>query len=105
MFRQLAGIFILFTFLFVKSNMAFADHLVEKIAIAQESQQDSNEPADDEKESKSMEFADEFIPHTSTILSLVVLSKKLIHTDVYHISLVHFPVWGPPPNFAVSYSA
>lgn len=105
MFRQLAGIFILFTFLFVKSNMLFADRLVEKIAVAQESQQESNERADDEKESKSMEFADEFIHDTGTVFSPVVLSKKLIHTDVYHISLVHFPVWGPPPNFAVSYNA
>jgi hypothetical protein len=105
MFRQLAGILILFTFLFVKGNMLFADRLVEKIAIAQESQQDSNEPSDDEKELKSLEFADEFIHQTSTLFSPAVLSKKLIHTEVYQISLVHFPVWGPPPNFAVSYQA
>ncbi|HMI01738.1 MAG TPA: hypothetical protein VK541_04605 [Pedobacter sp.] len=105
MFRQLAGILILFTFLFVKSNMLFADRLVEKITITQESQQDSSEPADDEKESKSMEFADEFIPHTSGVFSPVVLSKKLIHTEVYYISLVHFPVWGPPPNSAVFHNA
>jgi hypothetical protein len=105
MFRQLAGILILLTFLFAKGNLLFADRLEEKITIAQESQQDSNEPADDEKESKSMEFADEFIHHPSTVFSPVVLSKKLIHTEFHHISLVHFPVWGPPPNSVVFHDA
>lgn len=105
MFRQLAGILILLTFLFAKGNLLFADRLVEKTAIAQESQQDSNDPADDEKESKSMQFADEFIHHASAVFSPVVLSKKLIHTAFHYISLVHFPVWGPPPNSAVFYNA
>lgn len=105
MLRQLAGIFILFTFLLVKGNALFAEGAVEKITITQESQESSDEPADDEKESKNMEFADEFLHHASLLFSPVVPSKKLIHTDVHHNFLVHLPVWGPPPNSAVFHNA
>jgi hypothetical protein len=100
MFRQLAGILLLFIFLFAKGNLLFADRVVDKITIVQESQQDSEEPAD-EKESKNMEFADEFISHSLVSLSPVLSSKKLIHTDFANIAFVHFPVWGPPPNCAL----
>src|SRR5215217_4577746 len=105
MFRQLLGILILFTFLFVKGKQLFAGYTVEKIVVASSPSQDADEQSDDEKESKNTEFADEFIHDTVISLSAAAPSKKLIHTHLYHISLVHFPVWGPPPNCAVSQNA
>lgn len=105
MLRQLTGIFILFAFLLVKGNTLFAEGVAEKITITQESQESSDEPADDEKESKNMEFADEFLHHTCFFILPLVPSKKLIHTDVHHNFLVHLPVWGPPPNSAVFHNA
>lgn len=104
MFRKLLGLLVLLSFLFVKGNM-LPDVIQYQKAAAQHMEKDADQSADDEKESKNMEFADEFISHSLISLSPVLPSKKLIHTDFYDIAIVHFPVWGPPPNCAVAFNA
>jgi len=105
MFRQLVCFLVICVFLFAKGNLSFADQATFKTETSSKAASGADDPADDEKESKNMEFADEILPHSTAELTPQILSRKLIHTAVYAISVIHFPVWGPPPNCALSHNA
>lgn len=101
MFRKIAGLLILISFMLVKADALFT--VLEKQYAVEQHQDDqgAEKSAENEKETKSFEIADELIPHQVPVPALVELTQKLNHIGLPYVPAVHIAVWGPPPNPAV----
>lgn len=99
MFRRLTGIFILLSFLLVKSTSLFAVDKHQQYLSVCASGQETGEVPDLEKECKQLEIMDEdYISHLISSPFFFTLSRKLILSGVANISAPYISLPYPPPN-------
>lgn len=99
MFKQLTGIFILLSFLLVKSTSLFAvDKHQQHLSVCY-AEQASDEVPDVEKDCKQLEIMDEdSIAHPISSPFFLVLSKKLVLIAAANINAPYISLPYPPPN-------
>lgn len=100
MFKQLTGIFILLSFLLVKSSPLFAmDQHQQNMTLNCAAEPLDADTADADKEGKQLETIDEdFIQECISIPGFVMLSSQLIIFNVGHLSTPYISLPYPPPN-------
>ncbi|TKC57586.1 hypothetical protein FBD94_20100 [Pedobacter hiemivivus] len=99
MFRRLTGIFILLSFLLVKSTSLFAIDKHQQHLSVCSTEQEADEVPDLEKECKQLEIMDEdYISHPISNPFFLLLSKKLILSGVANISDPYISLPYLPPN-------
>lgn len=102
MFKKLTGIFILLSFLLIKSTSLLAvDHKQNAISCC--AGQGADDAADAEKETKQLEIADEDLLVQSPLGPVfLILSKKPAHLTVPGILAPYLSLPYPPPNGRIS---
>jgi len=100
MFKRIAGIFILLSFLLVKSTPLFAvEQQLKNVVVAGAAQSTDDSAPDAEKESKQLEIADEDFPGQPVLLlASLTLSKKTGHIIVPAVTAPYISLPYPPPN-------
>jgi hypothetical protein len=100
MFKRITGLFILLTFLLVKSTSLFAVEQQQQNPAVMSAQQGMDDhTADAEKESKQLETIDEDFPDQPVLyLASLTLSKKEGHVIVPPITPPYISLPYPPPN-------
>ncbi len=98
MFKKLTGIFILLSFLLIKSTSLLAADLKQH-AISCCVAQDADDAADAEKETKQLEIADEdLLIQPAFGPTFLILSEKPVQLTVPHILAPYLSLPYPPPN-------
>lgn len=102
MFKRITGIFILLSFLLVKSTSLFAVEQQDQNAVVMSVQQDADDKGhspDAEKESKQLETIDEDFPDQPVLyLAALILSNKAGHLLVPEVTAPYISLPYPPPN-------
>ena len=102
MFKKLTGIFILLSFLLIKSTSLLAADYRQNV-ISSCAEQGTDEPADAEKETKQLEIADEDLLIQAPVGPVfLILSKKPVHLTVPGILAPYLSLPYPPPNGRMS---
>lgn len=99
MLKKLTGIFILLSFLLIKSSPLFAmDHCKHDVTVCC-AEQGGDENPDAEKESQQLEITDEdFIQQSIKIPGFLLLTKKAILFNDARINTPYISLPYPPPN-------
>jgi hypothetical protein len=100
MLKKLTGIFILLSFLLVKSTPLFAiDKYKQSITISCTEEPSADDTSDSEKENKQLETIDEdFIQACIALPGFLMLSNQTTLFNVGRINTPYISLPYPPPN-------
>jgi hypothetical protein len=99
MFKKIAGLLILLSFLLVKTAPLFAANQHAQSAVLCSTDQSADDAADAEKENKQLETADEDFGGQPVLEpAYLTISKKAGHIIVPDIPAPYLSLPYPPPN-------